>query len=159
MYLYCNCICKCIVFVNVFVWVLYLQLHLYCNCICICIVFAIVFVCVSGVKRSGVWSEVKWRSYVEYLYYHWFQLCNSYVGYCIVCCLIVLYTCFIVSCVLVLGSVIHFMIVYSLHLLLVLCVFCIFHCLVHCFSSCIFVPFYLCTVLRTAATGWNPSCS
>jgi hypothetical protein len=51
------------------------------------------------------------------------------VGYCIVCCLIGVYTCLIVSCVLVLGSVIRFMIVYSLYLLLLLCVFCILHVL------------------------------
>jgi hypothetical protein len=78
------------------------------------------------------------------------------VGYCTVRSLIVLYTCLTVSCVLVLGSVIRFMIVYSLYLLLLLCVFSILHCLIHCFSLCIFVPFYLCAVYGPLPLGDIP---
>jgi hypothetical protein len=97
---------------------------------------------------SGVWSEVKWRSCVECLYYHWFQLCNSYVGYCIVRCLIVLYNCPSGMPVLSLISVMQF-VCGLLYCTLSYCFVYLSHCFLctrftfcYSFCDCIFsVPF------------------
>jgi hypothetical protein len=75
------------------------------------------------------------------------------LGYCIVRCLIVLYTCLIVSCVLVLGSVIPF------YDCLFFVPFASTLCVLYFRLSCtLFLLMYICSFLfvyslRTAATG------
>jgi hypothetical protein len=68
------------------------------------------------------------------------------VGYCIVRCLIVLYTCLTVSCVHVLGSVIRFMIVLFFVPFAFYFVCSVFRIVLYTFSLYTFVPFYLCMV-------------
>ena len=92
------------------------------------------------------------------MYYYWFIVMRLYVGYCMVCGVIVIcFVPFALCCVIITRFIflLLFLFVFLLCMFCFLfCVFCVFVFFVYCFSSYIYLSlFYFCTSLPT--TGYK----